>query len=151
MKTFSKFASLIAALLALIALILLVSTNAMVNGNLTYSGQLACFGGKSLLGDISPAWSGLLAFIFILIAILTLAVSAVAVFANIKPLKKYSSLINLFAACLLILAGIFAFLVVVAKDATDFYSIGAGWVIAGILSILAGFVATCPIVLKKSK
>ena len=155
MKTFLKFTGIIAALFALVAFILLIATPAIIS-NLTggsVAGQNVIFGGKTIFGDYDPTWNGLLAFIFILVALLLLVVTVVAELANVKALAKLSGLFNFIAAGLLIVAGIFAFIVVPvwAGDYADHYAIGAGWVIAGILSIAGGAVALLPAIMKLVK
>ena len=168
MKKLFKFAGLAAALLALIGFILIMATHVAnyKDGNLSgyFEGMNAIFGtGKTsttvgsitAVGDFDDklAWSGLLAWIFALLAILALVCVSVLPLLKVKALDKFLGLITLVAAGLLIVAAIFAFVskgVLFAvneyNNAND-WTLGAGWVIGGILFILAGGVAACPVVL----
>ena len=173
MKKVLKFAPLCALLLALVAMILLLATN-----GLTYAGEV---GGQKLTGfysasavmfgqgkyqaaaagvgsltvnfDGKGAWNAVLAFIFVIVGLVALLVSSLMVFVKIKVLEKFSGLIALVAAGLLLVAGIFVFFTKGAFSAANDYGemqnwgLGAGWVVAAILSILAGVVSAFPAVL----
>lgn len=167
MKKVLKFAPLCALLLAIVAFILMMATNSVVyngnNINSWYDGVSAIFGkgksqlgggGLSLIGDFEGklAWNALLAWIFILVALLALLVSSVTVFVKIKALEKFGGLIALISAGLLLVAGIFLFFTVPAfAGANEFnlddYVLGGGWVVAAILAIVAGAVSAFPAVL----
>ena len=167
MKKVLKFAPLCALLLAIVAFILMMATHSLVyngdNINSWYDGASAIFGkgksqigggGLSLVGDFEGklAWNALLAWIFILIALLALLISSVMVFVKIKALEKFGGLIALIAGGLLLVAGIFLFFTLPAFASAneanmDKWGLGAGWVIGAILAIVGGAVSALPAVL----
>ena len=168
MKKYLRFANLAAALLALVGFILIMATHIAnyKNGNLTgyYEGANAIFGAGKVSSsyggttvtsnfDEKLAWSGLLAWIFALLAILALVVVGVLPLLKVSALAKVEGFVVLGAAALLLIAAIFVFVTksvffsVNEYNATNF-SVGAGWVIGGVLFILAAAVAACPVVLK---
>ena len=168
MKKLFKFAPLCALLLAIVAFILLFATKSIeyANGNLKgwYDGpcalfgkgqSLAAWGGISLAGEFEgkAAWNAVLAFIFVIVALVALLVSAVMVFVKIKALEKFGGLIALVAGGLLLVAGIFIFFTLPAFaganewNGTDYYSLGGGWVVAAILAIVGGIVSAFPAVM----
>ena len=157
MKKLFKFAPLCALLLAIVAFILLLAGQALVHDYQVlgqsmhdfYSGPVVLFGqgDAAVLGTsvkyaaddgIKTAWNGILAFIFIIVALVALLLSSVMVFVKIKALEKFG--------------GIFMFF---TKDAfasandvqLDGYALGAAWVIGAILAILGGVVSALPAVL----
>lgn len=165
MKKVLKFAGIISAVLALVAFILLMATPvaSYKNGNTTgyYEGMNAIFGtgkanlangGVSITSDFDGklAWSGLLAWIFVLIALIILVLGVVLPLLKVTALQKFAGILNLAAVCLLIVAAIFAFISravfwsVNEWNNSDYWSLGAGWIIGGILLILAGLVAIAP-------
>jgi len=151
MKTFLKFANCIAAGLALVAFILLMATPAAVytsgNATLHYSGVAGIFGGDGL----KAVWAGLLAWIFVLLAMLALCALVVLPLLKVNALDKFANLIALCAACLLLLGGIFMFCEGGAFSSVNqsllAFKTGAGWVIGGILALLGSLTAACPVVL----
>ena len=168
MKKVLKFAPLCALLLAIVAFILLFATHSVeyANGSLKgwYDGPAALFGkgqslgawgGISIVGEFEgkAAWNAVLAFIFIIIALLALLISAIMVFVKIKALEKFGGLIALIAGGLLLVAGIFIFFTLPAFFSanelgdTKNFALGAGWVVAAILAILGGVASACPAVL----
>ena len=167
MKKVLKFAGIISAVLALIGFILLMATpvatfTVQVGSSKSvtaWDGMNAIFGvGSVRAGDNASdfsgnlAWSGLLAWIFALVALLILIAGVVLPLLKVKAMDKFAGLLNLVAVGLLIVAGIFAFIskatFYAANDSavisSDDLQIGAGWVIGGILFILAGLVAMAP-------
>lgn len=172
MKKLLKFAPLCALLLAVVAFILLLASNGLTYANevggqkLTgfYSASAVMFGqgkyqaasgGVSITADFDGkgAWNAVLAFIFVIVALLALLVSAITVFVKVKALEKFGGLIALVAGGLLLVAGIFVFFTKGAFAAANDYgdmenwSVGAGWIVAAILAILGGLVSACPAVL----
>ena len=172
MKKLLKFAPLCALLLAVVAFILLLATNGLTYANevggtkLTgfYSASAVMFGqgkyqaaagGGSLTVDWEGkgAWNAVLAFIFVIVALVALLVSAITVFVKIKALEKFGGLIALVAGGLLLVAGIFVFFTKGAFSAAnelgdmDKWGVGAGWIVAAILAIVAGVVSAFPAVL----
>ena len=164
MKKFLQFSGLIALVVAIIGFILMMSTHSLeyVNGNAHgwYDGTSAIFGsGKYLAGwgglsvvdafNGNLAWNALLAWIFALVAMLILCLGVVLPLLKVKALEKWAGLLNLIAVGLLIVGGIFMFFTVPSFASanefnTDHYSLGAGWVIGGILFIIAGALAIAP-------
>ncbi len=167
MKKLLKFAPLCALLLAIVAFILMMASHSLVykDGNVSgwYDGVSAIFGkGKTqaALGGLSAvsdfegklAWNALLAWIFVLVALLALLISSVMVFVKIKALEKFGGLIALVAGGLLLVAGIFLFFTLPAFASANEYNmndwgLGAGWVIGAILAIVGGVVSALPAVL----
>lgn len=164
MKKYLKYSGCLAALLALIAFILMMATPSIIyDGKDTLAdGVTAIFGKKgsiSVLGLISwptetkLAWSALLAWIFILVALLILVAGIVLPLLKVKALEKFAGLLNLCAVVLLVVAGIFMFVTAPVffnangfDSVPDKYALGAGWIIAGILALLAGAAAILPAV-----
>ena len=172
MKKLLKFAPLCALLLALVAFILILAGHSMsyaaeefgVKVTGWMDGPAALFGkGKSEMvsGSVSVAgevdgkgaWNAVLAFIFVIIALVALLLSSLMVFVKIKALEKFSGLIALVAGGLLLVAGIFLFFTVPAFAGanewknSDGWGLGGAWVVAAILAILGGLVSACPAVL----
>lgn len=177
MKKLLKFAPLCALLLGAVAFILMMATHAItysaeaggiVSASGWYSGAAVIFGkgpeyaSGSILGfggagegtfEGKLAWNALLAFIFVLVALLALLVSSLMAFVKIKALEKFGGLIALIAAGLLLVGGIFLFFTLPAFasanewNSTDGYALGGGWVVAAILAIVAGVVSAFPAVL----
>ena len=144
MKQLIKFSGIIAAVLAIVAFILQLATPAITNINLlittgSVSGSVATFGNE----DVTLAWSALLAFIFILVAIVAVCAVSVLPLLGIKALEKFENLILFCVAGLLLVAGIFLFITlpvwwsVNGAGNNTAGSPGAGWIIGGILAILA--------------
>ena len=168
MKNLLKFAPLCALVLAIVTFILMMASHSLVyvdgNANMWYDGLAAIFGkGQSQLGgagisliadfDGTLAWNALLAWIFVLVALIALLVSSVTVFVKIKALEKFGGLIALVSGGLLLVAGIFLFFTLPAFagandwNSMDKWGLGAGWVIAAILAIIGGAVSALPAVL----
>ena len=161
MKKFLQFSGLIAAGLALIAFIFLLAGNGLVyryNSSASFvPGTIAIFGGDlkgailTLKCDLAP--TALIAWIFVLLAMLALIAISVLPLLKVKALDKFAGLIALCAAGLLFVAGILLFFTKVAfsganSNAFDDYHLTFAFVFAGILSILAGAVAACPACMK---
>ena len=150
MKKFLKFAGAVAFVLALVAFILMMATPAafyQVGSNkLEYSGIAAIFGND----DYKLAWSALLAWIFVLVAMLILCAGVVLPLLKVKALDKFAGVLNLTAVALLVVGGIFAFITLEAfKGANNLldpkgWQMGAGYVVAGILALVGGIVAILP-------
>ena len=144
--------------LAVVAFILMMATNAVVvkSGSLQVvtAGTTAIFGKteSTILGDAktNPSVLALIGWILMLVALLILIAGIVLPLLKVKGIEKYAGILNLVAVVCLVVAGIFMFIVVPtfygANDASvpDEARIGAGWVIGGILSILAGAMAILP-------
>lgn len=159
MKKVLKFSGVAALLLAIVAFILILATNSVsITGTVSFIGfsKTGTFTGvQGIFGDenIKATWSAIIAFILIIVAMVILIVGIVLPILKIHALDKVAGILNLVAVVALIVAGIFLFIEVLcfrgandlAKDVTGVsYGLGAGWIIAGILSIFGGIVAILP-------
>ena len=156
MKTFFKFSGIIALIVAVVGFILVMATPAIsvkVIGN-TYTniaGTSVLFG-ESALGILvySPSVLSLIAWILLIVALIVLLFGALLPFLKVKSLNRFAGLLNIIAVAALVVAGIFIFITVPAfygaqgADVNPNAALGAGWVIAGILSIAAGVLAIAP-------
>jgi glucan phosphoethanolaminetransferase (alkaline phosphatase superfamily) len=142
--------------LAIVALVLLFATSSVVytyKGALTgttvtkVSGTVGMFGGTD--ANYAMPWAGMTSFILLACAIVIL----VLLFCLSLAKKKFAlaGICKFVAAGLLIVAGVLLFFEVSAWTAVNgnasfaigtyasgSYSLGAGWLIAGIVSIVAG-------------
>ena len=142
-------------LLAVVALVLLLATPAVTykvtsiigNGSSSVSGIACIFGDAD--ASVKLTWAGLLSFIFIAVALVVLCLLCAMALGK----KKFAlaGICRFVAAGLLIVAGVFVFFEVAAFKAANGdgsfaigslanaeYSLGAGWLVAGIVSIVAG-------------
>ena len=148
MKKFLQFSGLIAAVLALAAFIFLLAGNGLIykNGNLslTIPGVNVIFG-----GDYKLAATALIGWILVLLAMLALITVSVLPLLKINALDKFSGLITLCSAGLLLVAAILIFCSKAAfvganGSLYNNYGLTFAFVFAGILSILAAGVAALP-------
>ncbi len=172
MKKILQYSGIISIAFALVAFILMLATPAFqyVSGSTTtaFSGSLATFGGKvdgyqkaaleglwGLTTDdkVSLAPVALIAFILGLLGFLVVTAGVVLPIAKVKGIDKYAGILNIAAVALFIASGILMFTVLPSFfSANDYgnvpntFSIGAGWVIGGILYIVAGAFAILPTV-----
>ena len=128
-----------------------------------YSGIMGIFGGTLTasgsgfsvdLGTINPTPSAIIAFILIAAAIVILLLGAILPIAKVKVLNKISGVLNLAALLCLVVGGILIFVEVPcwcsAQSTADYtvspdnFSLGGGWLTAGILSCAAGVLAIFP-------
>ena len=164
MKKFLQFAGIISLALAAVAFVLMMATPAVLvkitsSSTVQFAGTMAIFGGKPdtaqalviLATEVKPAVMALLAWIFILIAMIILLLGVVLPLLKVKALEKFAGLLNLIAVALLVVGGVFMFIVLPSfygaqdiKDVPDAASIGAGWVIGGIVAMIAGVIALLP-------
>ena len=159
MKKVLQFSGVISAALALVAIILLLATPAIrvtgVFSEGTIAGTVALFGEKSeVLGKAvtvyKPSVLALIGWILALVGFLVVTCGVVLPLLKVKKIEKFAGVMNLVAVVTLVLAGVFAFLVVPTfasangANSTNGLSIGAGWVIAAILEIAAGAFAILP-------
>lgn len=165
MKKLLKYTGICSFILALIAFILMLSTNSLeYHGEHTeaaISGILGTFGGvvASLnlgpLGTVSATynatWSAVIAFILILVAMIILLAGFILPLLKIHTLDKVAGILNLVAVLALIVAGIFLFIelpcFVGAQNGNvklDNWTLGAGWIVGGIMCLFAGVVAILP-------
>ena len=166
MKNVLKFSGAIAFVLGLVAFILMMATNSIVSlgDNLSgfYSGTAALFGngsyklasgGGSLVLDFSGtlAWNALLGWIFTICGLLLTCFGLILPFLKNKTLDKFAGLLNLIGVALFAVGGVLLFFTVPAFAAAndvnlDKWGLGAGWVIAGILYLVAAGFAALPVV-----
>lgn len=173
MKRFLQFSGLIAAVIAIVGFVLMMTCPSLVytltnpitgaKSSTSYSGIMGIFGGTTKAsigsftfeaGKINPTPLAIVAFVLLCLAIVVLLLGAILPIAKVKALNKFSGLLNLIALVCLIAAGVMIFFEVPAwcaaqstadyKMSTDNFSLGAGWVVAGILAIVGGVVAILP-------
>ena len=170
MKKLLKFSGICAAVIALVGFILLMTTPILElhgdNGWAIVGGGV--FGGgtfKSQLGgyivehaaDSKLAWTGLIGWILMLVAILILIAGFVLPLLKINTLEKFAGILNLVAVISLVVAGILVFVSAPVfqhangaevggewQDAYTNYTLGVGWIFAGILAIVGGCLAILP-------
>ncbi len=163
MKKVLKFSGACAAVLAIVAFILMLATPAVIwkaslggLGTLSseVSGVVAIFGQPKTdsQGAINVTAGAVIAFVLILAAILILIAGVVLPILKIRTLEKFAGVLNLVAVLALVAGGILMFFEVLMYcgaqevDVPDGTSLGAGWVIGGILAIVSGVVAILPAV-----
>ena len=158
MKKVLQFSGLISLVLAVVAFILMLASDAVVQSSgsvqVVYGGAKAIFGHESeglLDPTIKLAPLALIAWIFILIGMIIVLAGVVLPLLKINALEKFAGILNLAALVLFVLGGIFMFIVVPNLwaandwgDVPDNAKIGAGWVIGGIVAIVAGAFAILP-------
>lgn len=165
MKKFLKFSGAIAFLFGLIAFILLLATAGVTFkystglGDITgeAAGTVVLFGkteksmGIEVVTKCAP--NALIAWILIILALIILCLGIILPLLKVKALDKFAGLLNLVAVIALVVAGILLFFTVlgftgankVDSSIVKYYHLGAGWIIAAILSILGGIVAILPV------
>lgn len=162
MKNVLKYSGLISLVLVAVAFILMMASPAVVykSGSTTvsFAGTLAIFGGELDLGqaavmvvsEAKPSVLALIAWILILIGMIIVLLGVILPLLKVNALEKFAGLLNLIAVVCFVLGGIFMFIVVptffgaVDRSVPDGTSIGAGWVIGGILAIAGGAFAILP-------
>lgn len=163
MKKLLQFSGFIALACGLFAFILVLATNAIVfkSGNLQVvtAGTTALFGktesttvlGQTVTSTTKPSVLALIGWILLILAMIIVCLNVVLPLLKVKALEKYATLMSFVALGLFVVAGIFFFIVVPTfisanggDKVPDGTSIGAGWVIAGIFSLVAGGFAALP-------
>ena len=166
MKKFLQFSGLIALVLGLVAFILLMASHSVVYADNTanwYSGISAVFGGGTAQVSIAGwsnsgsvnaklAWPALIGWILILVAMIILLAGVVLPLLKVKALEKFAGVLNLVAVAALVTAGILIFFTEPAFGAANEWSeesikawtLGGGYIAAGILSIVGGAIAILP-------
>ena len=159
MKKVLQFSGLIALVLAVLAFVLMMVTNAAVQSS--GSLQVVTEGTKAIFGKVEHgtlvdveyklAPMALLAWIFILVGMIILAAGVILPLLKIDVLEKFAGILAIVSLVLLVLGGIFMFFVLPSYFGANGYdsvpdnaSIGAGWVIGGILAIAGGAFAILP-------
>lgn len=160
-SNFFKYTGLLSLVVAAVAFVLFMVTPAVVGNGFEAVGTTVIFGGntRSYAGGVSiyssylgsMVWSAFLSWILVLVSLLILLLAAVLPLAKVKLTDKLAGLLNLVAVGALVVAGVFGFMILgiwAAVNGVDLngtsYGAGAGWVIASILSIVAGGIALCP-------
>lgn len=167
MKRFLQFSGLIAAVFAIVSLVLLMvcpSITYVVLGQAqSYSGMMGIFGGKitisgggltAQVGEIKATVTAVIAFVLMIAGVVILLLGALLPAMNVTALNKFSGLLNLIAVVCLVAAGVLVFFEVPAfcgAQSTDRvkwnasnYSLGTGWTVSGIVSIVGGALALVP-------
>ena len=165
MKKFLQFSGLIAAVVAIVAFVLMLACPALVYnpgiidpvniaGVEGIFGKVSTVGTKTTIEVYKATVSAIIAFILLIVALVILIIGALLPILKIKALNKFSGLLNLIAVIALVAAGVLIFLEVPCFCAaqstekitvpTDDYSLGTGWLIAGICAIVAGVLAIAP-------
>ena len=165
MKKVLQFAGIISLALGVIAFVLFLATPGIVlksgNSQYNYPGTTVLFGSKEAVTVLGfdtgatavtkPSVLALVGWILLIVGLLIVLAGVVLPLLKVKALEKYSVILNIAACVLFVLAGIFAFIVLPTfysangyDSVPDYASIGAGWVIGGILAILAGLFAVLP-------
>ncbi len=171
MKRFLQFSGLIAAVIAIVGFVLLLTCPSLIwsmtifgqTSTYEYSGIMGIFGGTVTasgsgisidIGTINPTPSAIIAFILIAAAIVILLLGAILPIAKVKVLNKISGVLNLVALLCLVVGGVLVFVEVPCWCSaqstadvtvkTDNYTLGSGWLTAGILSCVAGAFAIFP-------
>ena len=166
MKKALKFSGLAALVFALVAFILLMASHSVVYADNTanwYSGISAVFGNgtaqidvmgwsKSGAVDAKLAWTALIAWILILVAMIILLAGVILPLLKVKALDKFAGVLNLVAVGSLVVAGILIFFTEPAfgaanewsSDAIKQWTLGGGYIAAGILAIVGGLIAILP-------
>ena len=162
MKKYLKYSGIVALVFALVAFILLMACHSVVhpdNSGTWYSGISAVFGGGRLAvagfeGDSSAklAWPALIGWISILVAMIILLAGIILPLLKVKVLDKFAGILNLVAVAALVTAGILVFFTEPAFGAANEWSeesikawtLGGGYIAAGILAIVGGAFAILP-------
>lgn len=149
MKSFVKYAGIIALCFTVLGFILMMATPSM-----TLGGGFDASGIEGIFKEGAP-WSGLVAWIFTLLAIIALALVVLLPLFKVNALEKYSKIIYIVAAVLAVVAGVFTFLEATIFNAENTImgispgvKLGAGWIVTGILLILSGICSVLPAVVK---
>ena len=147
MKRLKAFGNLIfcgGVVLGLVAFILFMATPAVSTDAGGFDGINAIFGGKVWGIAYKPLGTALAAWILVLIAVVFGLCAFVLGFLKVRLPDIAAAGIKCLVAILLLVAGILAFCVAGDFDAG---TVGAGWVIGGILAIVGALAAACPAVL----
>jgi len=159
MKKVLQFAGLISLVLGVVAFILMMATPAVIqplvgDTQTVYAGTTAIFGKteSTILGDVvtKPSVLALIGWILVLVAMIIVALGVILPLFKVKALEKFSGILDIVSLACFVVGGIFMFLVVPTFyaanewDVGDKTQIGAGWVIGGIIAIIAGAFAILP-------
>ncbi len=140
MKSIVKFAGIIALCLGLLGFILLMATPSLTVMGMSLSGIDGIFGEAA-------QWSGTLAWVLALLALIMLVLGCVLPMLKVTALEKFNKIFKIVAAILLVFAGIFTFCeaaVANGDSPVKVADLGAGWIVSGILFILGGIFSILP-------
>lgn len=165
MKNILKFAGVCSLVLAVVAFILLLSVEAfhstVAGAVIPFGGSLVIFGGdlttaqKVVLGASTAKGSGLalVAWLSLLVGLFFAICGLVLPLLKKKKYDRIAGLLNICAALFFVLAGVFTFTGVSSFFTANGFdkvpssvSNGGGWIVSGILAIVAGVIAICPAV-----
>ena len=160
MKKLLQFSGLISLVLAIVAFILMMATNAVIQGSgnlqVVTAGTTAIFGKtENIIGGLNSVTKAsplaLIGWILMIVGMIIVCLGVVLPLLKINALEKFSGILDIVALACFVVAGIFMFIVVPNLwaanewgDVPDNAAIGAGWVIGGILAIVAGAFAILP-------
>ena len=163
-KNLLKYAGLCSLVLGAIAFILMMVTPAIsvsaLGATVNFSGNEVIFGSSNLslaqagvIGSATakPAVLALIGWILALAGLVIVLLGVIMPLFNVKGFTKFAGLLNFIAVGCLVVAGVFMFIVLPAFYTANGFesvpgnaSIGAGWVIGGIIFIVAGAIAILP-------
>lgn len=161
-----KYAGLCSLVLGAIAFVLMMVTPAVsvnaLGATVNFSGTDVIFGLSNptiaqaaamvTTSGIKPSVLALIAWILAVAGLAIVLLGVIMPLLKVKAFTKFAGLLNLIAVGCLVVAGIFMFIVLPTFygangiDVPNNASIGAGWVIGGIIFIVAGAVAILPAV-----
>ena len=154
MKKYLKYAGICSLVLAAVGFILMMFTDAVIVGSgnfqIVYSGQNVIFGQSGKLISIKPAPLALIGWILAIVGLAIVLCGIILPLLKVKAFTRFAGLLNLVAVICFAIAGVFMFIVVPSffaangSEVPGNASIGAGWVIGGILFIASGVVAILP-------
>ncbi len=151
MKSVVKFSGIIALALSVLGFILIMATPCLVV-DAGFLGSESLAGIKGIFGD-SAQWCGTLAWLFVLIAIILLALGSVLPMFNVSALEKFNKIFATCATILLVIGGVVLFFQASAANGdlnvgANVFKLGAGWIVSGIMFIVAGLFSILPVVVK---
>lgn len=150
MKSIVKFSGIIALALSVLGFILIMATPSLVvDGGII--GKANVSGIDGIFGDAAQ-WCGTLAWIFVLISIIVLALTILPML-KVNALEKFNRIFAIVAAVLLVIAGIITFIEASAANSEvglglNAFKLGGGWIVSGILFIIAGLFSILPVFIK---
>lgn len=165
MNKLLKYSGSLSLLLTVVAFVLLMATpsvNYTVSAfgkseTQSISGIAGIFGGEFSLVKFGCPWAGILTWVLALVAMVILLLGVVFPLLKVKVLDRFAGVLNLVAVVALILGGILAFCEVSALTAANAdgfkilssvgsFGLGAGWIVGGIVMIVAGVCAVLPVI-----
>lgn len=139
MKFNLKYCGIIGIFLIIICFFLLVGTNALTKGSSSY-----VQGASVIFGNSNSFWVGIVIFLFLIASVYLSIVSIVLFVLNFEKTDRVGGVLSAVSSVLIFFAGIFTFMIKVGISGYDNYSIGGGWIIAGICLIVSAFVTFIP-------